>query len=342
MRKYRGSRLVRFGCVGLVLIFLVVMAGLNFARFTMWLTTVPYRADFTESAGLAAGAPVLVSGVRVGAVSDVSLVDGKARVVFTVDQDTRVGDTTSVQIRTGSLLGQRIVTVEPSGQGVLGPDDVIPTDRTSSPYSLNDAVNELTTNTSGIDTAALNTSLDTLSATVTDVAPDLGPMFDGLAEISRGLNARNGSLRELLATTSAVTDVIAGRANRVNTLILNSNLLLDELVQRRRAIASLLANTAAVADQLTKLVADNEEQLAPTLDRLNSVAAMLERNRDNIAQALPGLAKVSQTQGEAVSGGPFYQAYVANLIPGPLLQPFIDQAFGITPQSRLPIPGAGG
>ncbi|MEE4023428.1 MCE family protein [Gordonia sp. PKS22-38] len=342
MLKYRGAGLVRFGCVGLALIVLVVMVGLNFAKFTMWLTTVTYQADFVESAGLSGGANVMVSGVRVGAVTGVELVDGTARVTFTVDQDTRLGDATTVQIRTGSLLGQRIVTVAPSGSGVLGPDDVIPVERTSSPYSLNDAVNDLTTNASGIDTAALNKSLDTLSTTLTDVAPDLGPTFDGLAEISRGLNDRNGTLRQLLSTTSEVSGVLAARADRVNSLILDSNLLLDELVQRRQAIASLLANTAAVADQLSKLVADNEEQLAPTLTQLNSVAAMLERNRDNIAAALPGLAKVSQTQGEAVSGGPFYQAYVANLLPGPLLQPFIDQAFGIEPKAKFPIPGAGG
>ena len=111
------------------------------------------------------------------------------------------------------------------------------------------------------------------------------------------------------------------------------------LSSRRQEIASLLANTAAVSRQLSLLVADNEKELAPTLTALNSVVAMLERNRDNISQALPGLAKVSQTQGEAVSGGPFYQAYVANLIPGPLLQPFIDRAFGVEPQSKLPLPG---
>jgi phospholipid/cholesterol/gamma-HCH transport system substrate-binding protein len=79
---------------------------------------------------------------------------------------------------------------------------------------------------------------------------------------------------------------------------------------------------------LSGLVADNEKQLAPTLQRLNSVTAMLEQNRDNIAKSLPGLAKFELTQGEAVSSGYYYNAYVPNLLPSQFFQPFFDYAFG--------------
>jgi phospholipid/cholesterol/gamma-HCH transport system substrate-binding protein len=55
---------------------------------------------------------------------------------------------------------------------------------------------------------------------------------------------------------------------------------------------------------------------------------MLQKNRDNIAKALPGLAKFSLSLGEIVSGAPYYNAFVTNLQPGQLLQPFMDYAFG--------------
>jgi len=38
---------------------------------------------------------------------------------------------------------------------------------------------------------------------------------------------------------------------------------------------------------LTGLVKDNETELAPTLERLNRVTQVLERNRDNIATRMP-------------------------------------------------------
>ncbi|MBD0021717.1 MCE family protein [Gordonia pseudamarae] len=340
MYKYRGGGLVRAGWVGLTLIVLMVMAGLNMANVTAWFSTVTYQADFEEAGGLAAGADVTVSGVRVGTVSRVELVDGLARVRFTVDTGTRLGRDTAVQIRTGSLLGQRVVTVEPKGAGTLNPSDVIPVSRTASPYSLNEAVDDLTTNATDIDTDQLNDSLQVLTDTMTAISPDLGPTLDALAEVSRGINARNGSLRELLSATGDITGLIGKRAEKVNTLILNADSLLGVLVQRRREISSLLVNVTAVSQELSGLVADNEKQLGPTLAQLNSVVAVLEKNRDNLDKALPLFQKVSTTQGEAVSGGPFYQAFVGNLIPGPLFQPFIDRAFGLQPEAK--IPGLGG
>ena len=83
-----------------------------------------------------------------------------------------------------------------------------------------------------------------------------------------------------------------------------------------------------MAEELTGLVADNEKQLAPTLEKLNAVTAMLEKNRDNIAKALPGLTKYQVTQGETVSNGFYYNAYIPNLSPAQILQPFLDYAFG--------------
>jgi len=76
------------------------------------------------------------------------------------------------------------------------------------------------------------------------------------------------------------------------------------------------------------LVHDNQAKLAPTLGKLNEVAALLEKNRDNIGKALPGLAKYELTQGEAVASGYYYDAFEYNLSPAQLLQPFLDYAFG--------------
>ncbi|MEU2100857.1 MCE family protein [Nocardia sp. NPDC019255] len=338
MLEYRGTHLARPGVIGVVLAVCVILIGLQSQKFIEWATTVRYQAVFSEAGGLAAGDDVLVSGLRVGRVSKVALRGGDAWVTFAIDETIRLGDDTAAQIKTGSLLGKRVLTLVPAGAHTLRPSGVIPLERTSSPYSLTDAVGDLATNVAQIDTDALNRSLDMLSSTLDRIAPQLGPAFDGVTRLSRSINSRDGSLRDLLRTTADVTAIISQRGEQVNTLILNANALLGVLAARRQAIVDLLAGTAAVAGQLSGLVADNEAELAPTLARLNSVAAMLEKNRDNIAAAIPGLAKAALTQGEAVSGGPFYNAYVANLIPAQLIQPFIDQAFGIQPPSAFPVP----
>ena len=328
MLKYSGSKLVRSGFMGLVLIVLVIAIGLQPQKLTSWATSIHYRAVFAEAGGLTAGNDVKVSGVTMGTVTDVGLSHGKALVTFSLHSTVRLGSDTTAHIRTGTVLGARMLTLEPAGTDTLHGSDTIPISRTSSPYSLTNAVGDFTTNTAGTDTASLTQSLDTLSDTIDRMAPQLGPTFDGLTRLSKTLNDRNDSLSKLLTSAADVTGILSQRSAQVNTLLLNANDLLGVLNQRRYAIVNLLANTSALSQQLSGLVADNEKELAPTLEKLNSVTAMLERNGDNIAKALEGLAKYQVTQGEAVNNGFYYNAFVGNLIPSQTLQPFLDYAFG--------------
>jgi len=351
MLKYRGSHLVRSGFLGVVLMVLIVAVGLNPEGLISLASDVPYQALFTEAGGLVVGNDVVVSGLKVGSVEDVSLHKGKAVVTFKVASSVRLGSETTAHIRTGSLLGRRMLTLEGHGDRVMRPGDIIPVSRTGSPYSLTEAVTDITTHTAATDTRTLNASLDALSSVIDKVGPQLGPTFDGLTRLSRSLNGRNDTLRQLLKRASEVTGILAQRSNQLNTLLLNANDLIDVLNQRRQVIVELLANTAAVSRQLSGMVADNEKQLAPALEKLNSVTAILEKNRDNIGKALPGLAKFELTQGETVANGYFYNAFVPNLIPEQFLQPFIDYAFGFRrgvnagqppdnagPRAEFPIP----
>ena len=328
MLKYRGSNLIRSGVIGLVLILLVITVGLQPQRLWTMATSIRHQALFTEAGGLAPGNDVKVSGVKVGTVSDVALRKGKVLVTFMVNGKVRLGSDTTAHIRTGTLLGQRLLTLESSGQGTLRSSDVIPLSRTGAPYSLSDALSEFTANTRDTDTAALNQSLDTLSSTIDRLAPQLSPTFDGISRISRALNERNESLSGLLKSAAEVTRILSDRSQQVNTLILNANELLGVLEQRRYAIVNLLANTSALSQQLSGIVADNEQELAPALEKLNSVSEMLQRNNDNIGKAMSGLAKFQVTQAEAVNGGFFYNAFVANLNPAQTIQPFFDYALG--------------
>lgn len=352
MLKYEGSQLIRTGFLGIAVVLMIVAIGLQPERLIAMATHITYRAVFTEAGGLTEGNKVKLSGVDVGTVTDVSLQGLQPIVSFSVRATVPLGSDTSAHIRTGSLLGERTLVLESAGSGSLPPRAVISAARTSSPYSLTDAVGELTTNTAATDTATLNQSLDTLTATIDQIAPQLRPTFDGLTRLSRSLNERDTTLGQLLSSTSKITTALADRSQQVNQLILNANDLVAMLVQRRTAIIELLASTSTVSQQLSGIITDNQQKLAPTLAKLNAVTEMLERSRDNIARMLPSLAKFQVTLGETVANGFYYNAYVPDLLPGNILQPFLDYAFGFRrgsgqapeeamPRAEFPIPRNG-
>jgi phospholipid/cholesterol/gamma-HCH transport system substrate-binding protein len=328
MNRYRGAGLIRAGFIGAVLVALVIAVGLNPDQLLQRATTVRYQALFSDAGGLALGNDVTVSGIKVGSVTGMSLQQGDVLVTFTVKGNVQLGSASTAHIRTGSLLGQRVLTVDSAGSGNLHPLTVIPVSRTSSPYSLSEAVTDLTTDIGGTNTETLNQSLDTLSATLNQISPQLGPAFDGITRLSQTLNARNQTLGQLLKGAADVTGILSQRSQQLNTLILNANDLLSMLVARRHAIVRLLASTSAVAKELSGVVHDNEAKLAPSLEKLNSVTAMLEKNRDNLSKALPGLAKYELTQGETVSSGFYYNPFIPNLFTLQFFQWLFDYTWG--------------
>jgi phospholipid/cholesterol/gamma-HCH transport system substrate-binding protein len=351
MLKYRSATLVKSGFIGAALIVLVIAVGLQPERLIAMATSVKYEALFADAGGLAVGSDVTVSGIEVGSVTAIGLKRGEALVTFAMDKKVRLGADSTAHIRTSTALGQRVLTVEPRGDGRMRALEVIPSSRTSSPYTLSEAVSNLTSNTAATSTESLNQSLDTLSDIIDRLAPQLGATFDNLSKLSKTINERNQSLDDLLGHARDVTGILSERSEKINALILNTNDLLAVLVDRRQAIVDLLANISAVSREVSGLVHDNEQELAPTLQKLNSVTAMLEKSRDSIAKALPLFANYQTTAGETVSSGFYYQAYAPNLIPAQVIQPFLDYAFGFRrgtdagqppdnagPRAELPIP----
>jgi phospholipid/cholesterol/gamma-HCH transport system substrate-binding protein len=77
-------------------------------------------AEFSEIGGLTERAPVVISGVRVGRVKDITLTDD-LRAVVTLDVDAKypLPVDTSAAIRTSGLLGDQFVALEPGAEDAL-------------------------------------------------------------------------------------------------------------------------------------------------------------------------------------------------------------------------------
>lgn len=329
---------VPIGIIGIAVTGALVLGALNYDKLPGVAGGTTYQAMFSEAAGLSPGDQVMVAGVNVGTVSDVRLDGPQVRVTFTVGGDTTLGNATGVDIKTSTILGRKALGVRPAGTGTLATDTPIPESRTTSPYSLTGALGDLTTTVSDINTPQLSDSLQALASTLQNTPPDLRSALDGLSRLSTSISSRDGLLQELLSNAESVTSVLAQRSDQLNTLVIDGNSLLAELDQRRAVLSELFVNVQAVANQLTGLVKDNETQLAPTLARLNSVLDVLQKNKDNLRDGIDGLVKFQATLGEAVSSGPFFNAYVQNLIPGNSLKPLVDAA--LAPYLDKPAGGA--
>ncbi|NLU83306.1 MCE family protein [Rhodococcus sp. HNM0569] len=335
--RERRSRF-RIGLIGIVLCAAMVLTGLQFDRLQFVNADLTYRALFGEAGGLAAGDDVVVAGVPVGTVEKISLSDtGDADVEFAVTPDVPLGDTTRAEIKTNSLLGKRALVLTSDGSGRLGPDDVIPLDRTNSPFSLVDALEGTADTIDQLDTETVGDSLDAVSDVLRQVDPQLTGALDGLTRLSQSLSTRDEQLRQVFANAQEVTGLLAERADQVDALFVGGDQLLTELSARREQIAGLIAGVGSVSRELTGLVGENQAVLGPVLDKLNRVVATLQDKKTQLGSSIDGLSVYAGELADVVASGPFYYAFVANLVPAQYLQPLLNAGFGLPP-APLPIP----
>jgi phospholipid/cholesterol/gamma-HCH transport system substrate-binding protein len=325
------------GIVGVLVLTALVVAVFSYDKIPFIKGTRDYSAYFADAGGIKTGSDVRVSGLGVGRVSDITLQGNKVLVDFTVRDSVELGDRTEAAIKTETVLGTKYLELTPRGDGSLG--GPIPLERTKSPYDLTDALGDLTTTISGLDTSQLSSALTTLADTFKDTPPDLKLALEGVARFSDTLNARDAKLRDLLANANKVTAVLAKRSDQIAQLVANANALLVELLSQRQSVDALMGNLSAVSTQISGLVNDNRTQLKPAVDKLNGVLGILDNRKQELQRTLYLLRRYAMSFGEVLGSGPFFKASLVNLAPGQFSQPFIDAAFsdlGLDPATLLP------
>ena len=337
MRPFSERNPVAVGGAGIALTLVAVWLALSYNSLPFLDSKKEYVAYFTEAGGLNPGASVQVSGNDMGRVSDITLDGNRVRVDFSLDESAHLGDRTEAAIKTKSLLGARMLEITPRGESDLtGP---IPIERTNAPYQLTDALNDLTTTVDGLDTGQLSESLGTLAQTFASTPPQLQVAVQGLARFSQSLNNRDDQLRNLLAHAKKTTDVLADRTDDVVTLIRQTNALLTELRTQSAALDQIAGNLSSVSRQVSGFVADNRDQIGPSVDKLNGVLTIVANRKAKLQESIKQLNSFAMSLGESVSSGPWFNSYIANLLPGQFMQPFIDAAFsdlGLDPNTKLP------
>lgn len=105
---------------------LFILAGLGaIAYLSMNVGNLSFREDgglmlfanFDETGGLKARAPVVIAGVKVGQVETITLnQDYRARIKLSVDESLKLPIDSSVSIVTAGLLGDRYISLQLGGE----------------------------------------------------------------------------------------------------------------------------------------------------------------------------------------------------------------------------------
>ncbi|MEB3368705.1 MlaD family protein [Saccharopolyspora mangrovi] len=246
-----------------------------------------YTARFTDVTALNEGDEVRISGVKVGEVEDIKLVDNKiAEVKFNV-ADRRLPSSVTATIKYRNLVGQRYIGLEQGATptasggasartvqgGYLPEGGVIPLERTKPALDL------------------------------TVLLGGFKPLFQALSpedvnklsyEIIQVLQGEGGTVESLLSHTASLTTTIASRDQVIGEVINNLNGVLDTVNARDQRLSELVGQLRQVVSGL----AEDRESIGSAITAMdgltNTTAGLLQDARPGLQQDIAGLGKVSQ------------------------------------------------
>lgn len=326
MRGYSDARVLRMGAITVVVMLLVMAAAFNLSQFPGFKGST-YRAEFSDASGLHRGNMVQVGGIRVGRVQDVALEDSNTVLVtFEVDNGVEFGTDSRASIEVLNLLGEKYLDLQPAGSGQLDGDDVIPVERTRSAYDIVGVFGDLTTTTERIDTDRLKQALDVVADTTNQAAPEIQSSFRGIARLSQTVASRDQQIQALLKSSQGVSKLLADRSQDLVDLMKHSDLVFQEVQRRKQAVHLLLVNARSLARQLRGVAEDNQAQIAPALQEVDDLLALLNDKEKELKSTLAALGPYVSILGNIIGTGPWFDAYASNLaaiptgefVPGPL------------------------
>ena len=333
MRTLEPANRLRIGLMGLVVTVLIVGVGQTFTSVPMLFARPNYYGQFTDTGQLNKGDHVRIAGVDVGQVQAINIDGDHIVMKFTTGSNT-IGTESRLAIKTDTILGKKVLEIEPRGTQTLRPGGTLPLGQTTTPYQIYDAFFDVTKAAAGWNIDTVKQSLNVLSQTIDQTYPHLSQALDGVAKFSDTIGKRDEQITHLLAQANQIASILGDRSEQIDRLFVNSNTLLAAFNERSRAISALLNNVSAFSAQVEYLINDNPN-LNHVLEQLRTVSDLLDARKNDLAETLKILGKTAAGLNETVASGPYFKVQLTNLLPPWILQPWVDAAFkkrGIDPE----------
>jgi phospholipid/cholesterol/gamma-HCH transport system substrate-binding protein len=239
-------------------------------------SSVGYSAIFSDVTGLVVGSDVDISGVRVGQVTGISVVDRNlAKVDFTIQSGRELPDSVTATIYYLNLVGQRYIQLaqggDPNGR-VLQPGATIPLAQT---------------------TPALN---------LTELFNGFQPLFQALspgdvnqlsAEIIQVLQGEGGNVQSLVANIGSLTTSVAAKDKVIDSVIDNLNTVVTTIDSH----GSALSNLVSTLQQLVSGLAADRQPIGSAVSAISQLttatAGLLQLGRPALKQDIIQLGRLA-------------------------------------------------
>ena len=288
--KISGSA-IKLGIVSLVLLVVTAAIVVVFGQMR-FNNTYSYSAEFSNASGLKNGQFVRASGVEIGKVEKVRLIEGgtRAQVDFNVDRSILLYQSTTAQIRYLDLLGDRYVELtRGEGEGadrVLPPGGFIPLSRTSPALDLDALIGGFKPLFRALDPQKVNAIASSIITVFQGQGGTINDILDQTADLTAHIAERDQAIGEVVKNLNIVLDTTVRHRKEFDQTVDNFEKLITGLSNHADPLAAGVAHISDAAGTVADLLADNRALLHKELNYLQALQQPLVEQRDQLGDLI--------------------------------------------------------
>jgi phospholipid/cholesterol/gamma-HCH transport system substrate-binding protein len=307
---------IKLGAFALVLlmftaIIIVVFGQLRFDR------TTGYSAEFSSASGLRAGQFVRASGVEVGKVDKVELMNGGTRVKvdFAVDRSLPLFQGTTASIRYLNLIGDRYLELKRGDdEKRLPAGGTIPIEHTQPALDLDALIGGFRPLFRALDPDKVNNIAQSIVTIFQGQGGTINDILDQTASLTSALADRDQAIGEVVRNLNTVLDTTVKHQQQFDETVQNFEKLITGLKNRADPIATSVAGISDAAGSVADLLGENRPLLQKTVTQLEVIQQPLVDQKDQLNDILTRLPTALKIIGRAGGVyGDFFNFYACDV-----------------------------
>jgi phospholipid/cholesterol/gamma-HCH transport system substrate-binding protein len=307
---------IKLGAFALVLlmftaIIIVVFGQLRFDR------TTGYTAVFSNASGLRSGQFVRASGVEVGKVDAVQLIDGGTRVKvdFAVDRSLPLFQGTTASVRYLNLIGDRYLELKRGDdEKRLPAGGTIPIEHTQPALDLDALIGGFRPLFRALDPDKVNNIARSIITIFQGQGGTINDILDQTGELTSALADRDQAIGEVVRNLNTVLDTTVKHQQQFDETVQNFEKLITGLKNRADPIATSVADISDAAGSVADLLGENRPLLQKTVTQLEVIQQPLVDQKDQLNDILVQLPNALKILGRAGGVyGDFFNFYACDI-----------------------------
>jgi len=307
---------IKLGAFSLVLllftaIIIVVFGQMRFDR------TTGYSAVFSNASGLRAGQFVRASGVEIGKVSKVQLVNNgsQVKVDFDVDRSLPLFEGTTASVRYLNLIGDRYMELKRGDNDRRLPGgSTIPVEHTEPALDLDALIGGFRPVFRSLDPDKVNTIAQSIITVFQGQGGTINDILDQTASLTSALADRDQAIGEVIRNLNTVLDTTVKHQQQFDKTVQDFEQLITGLNNRADPIATSVAGISDAAGTIADLLADNRPLLQSTVGHLEVIQQPLVDQKDKLNDILTRLPTAFKIIGRAGGiYGDFFNFYSCDI-----------------------------